>query len=134
MRWGLHAEINWRGFIDEAVVCLGRATSIVRPKIATRHLLPNVLVRDASGPGQMASGRYPRQREYPHPPPPSTINTRRTINRVVISHLFSIAVQCRLGTKAEPQGRNPRFPQIVMCKSCRRKGKKCCRRSDVLPL
>jgi hypothetical protein len=38
------------------------------------------------------SGRYARQREYPHPPPPSKNNTRRTINTVVISH-FSF-IQC----------------------------------------
>jgi hypothetical protein len=44
------------------------------------------------GPGHIASGRYARQREYPHPPPPSRNNTRSTINRVDISHLVSI--QC----------------------------------------
>jgi hypothetical protein len=44
---------------------------------------------------------YPRQREYPHPPPPSKNTTRRTINKVVISHLFAIPVQCRFGTKAD---------------------------------
>src|ERR1039457_568982 len=36
--------------------------------------------------------RYRRKREYPHPPPPSTNKTRRTTNRVIISHLSSI--QC----------------------------------------
>src|ERR1017187_9437888 len=40
----------------------------------------------------MASVRYLRKREYPHPPPPSRNNTRRTINRVDISYLLSI--QC----------------------------------------
>jgi hypothetical protein len=30
-------------------------------------------------------GRYLRQREYPQPPPPSTNNTTRTINRVLVS-------------------------------------------------
>jgi hypothetical protein len=43
----------------------------------------------------MVSECYPRQREYPHPPPPSKNNTRRIINMVVIFHLFS--VQCRAG-------------------------------------
>jgi len=38
---------------------------------------------------------YPRQREYPHPPPPSKNKTRRIINMVVISHLSSL--QCRAG-------------------------------------
>lgn len=33
----------------------------------------------------MASERYPRQREYPHPPPPSTNNTRTIINMVIMS-------------------------------------------------
>jgi hypothetical protein len=46
----------------------------------------------------MASVRYPRQREYPHPPPPSTNNTRRTINRVVI-YLFSIQRSADWGPK-----------------------------------
>ena len=71
------------------------------------------------GLGQLASRRYPRQREYPHPPPPSRNNTRRTINMVVISHLLSGPEQCRLGTKAEcvrTQGRNPRLPQVVRCR------------------
>jgi hypothetical protein len=49
----------------------------------------------------MARERYPRQREYPHPPPPSTNNTRTTINMVIMSSPFySILVQCRLETKA----------------------------------
>lgn len=40
----------------------------------------------------MASGRYPRLRESPHPPPPSRSNTTRIISTVVISifHLFAI--------------------------------------------
>jgi len=50
----------------------------------------------------MARLRYPRQREYPQPPPPSKNNTRITISMVVIVHLvFAHPVQCRLGTKAE---------------------------------
>ena len=56
--------------------------------------------RWGSRPGQLASGRYPRQREYPHPPPPSRNNTRRTINSVVISHLFSI--QCNADWRPKP--------------------------------
>jgi hypothetical protein len=51
------------------------------------------------GPGQLASRRYPRQREYPHPPPPSRNNTRRTINRVVISHLFPVQSSADWGPK-----------------------------------
>jgi len=39
---------------------------------------------------------YPRQREYPHPPPPSKNNTRRIINIVDIFYLFPIrGVQIR---------------------------------------
>src|ERR1039457_1148744 len=34
-----------------------------------------------------AAGRYPRQREYPHPPPPSKNNTNRTIKIVSMSYL-----------------------------------------------
>ena len=33
------------------------------------------------------AGCYPRQREYPQPPPPSKNNTKRTINRVSMFHL-----------------------------------------------
>ena len=36
--------------------------------------------------GKGPAGRYPRQREYPQPPPPSKNNTTRTIKRVSISH------------------------------------------------
>jgi hypothetical protein len=52
-------------------------------------LLDHISRIESLGPGQRASRCYPRQREYPHPPPPSRNNTRRTINMVVISHLFS---------------------------------------------
>src|ERR1700689_715178 len=60
----------------------------------------SALVRPCRRP-RMVSECYPRQREYPHPPPPSKNNTRRIINMVVISHLFSLSVPCRLRTKAE---------------------------------
>ncbi len=75
----------------------------------------------------MAAGRYPRLREYPHPPPPSRSNTTRIINTVVISISSPLLdpvrwpVLCRLGAKAEcagTRGRNPRFPQrcyVVLC-------------------
>ena len=36
--------------------------------------------------GKGPAGRYLRQREYPQPPPPSTSNTTRTINKVSMSH------------------------------------------------
>jgi hypothetical protein len=80
------------------------------------------------GPGQMASGRYPRQREYPHPPPPSRNRTRRTINMVDISHLILHSMHCSLGTNAEctpTDGGNPRRLQGTMCRCCRPRGKKC---------
>ena len=54
------------------------------------------------------------------PTPPSRNNTRGTINRVDISHLFFI--QCRLGTKAgwmRTPHRNPGFLPVGVCKSCR---------------
>ena len=44
----------------------------------------NTLLVSLRGPSEMASGNYPRQREYPHPPPPSRNNTRITINKVDI--------------------------------------------------
>jgi hypothetical protein len=36
--------------------------------------------------GKGRAGSYARQREYPQPPPPSRNNTKRTINKVVMSH------------------------------------------------
>jgi len=39
------------------------------------------------GEGQGPAGRYLRQRAYPQPPPPSKNTTRRTINKVSMSHL-----------------------------------------------
>ncbi len=39
----------------------------------------------------MARSRYPRQREYPQPPPPSKNSTTITINRVsIVSPLFGL--------------------------------------------
>jgi hypothetical protein len=74
----------------------------------------------------MAGGRYLRQREYPHPPPPSTNNSRRIINMVVMFHLFSVPMQCRLGTKAgrkRIQGRNPGSRKLLCASSAVRKAR-----------
>ena len=66
----------------------------------------------------MGIGRYLREREYPNPPPPSTNNTSRTINRVSTFHLFSISAM-HVGNQAEcmrTQSTPPKVPQVVMCK------------------
>jgi len=77
----------------------------------------------------MARLRYPRQREYPQPPPPSKNNTRITISMVVIVHLF-FAIQCNADwepklnvrtTRSKPEPR-----ASVMCRFCLPQGKKCC--------
>src|ERR1035441_7356320 len=48
---------------------------------------------------QCLASAYPRQREYPQPPPPSRNNTRIMINRVDMYYLASST--SRLGTKAK---------------------------------
>jgi hypothetical protein len=52
----------------------------------------------------MASEHYPRQREYPQPPPPSKNNTRRTINRVsIISPLFELSILNYVRARCVPE-------------------------------
>lgn len=77
----------------------------------------------------MARLRYPRQREYPQPPPPSKNNTRITISMVVIVHLF-FAVQCNADWEPKLNVRTTRSkPEplaSVRCRVCLLRGKKCC--------
>jgi hypothetical protein len=58
-------------------------------------------VKFACSPSKRYSGCYPRQREYPQPPPPSKNNTIRTITMVDIFYISFFHMQCRLLAKAD---------------------------------
>src|SRR5687768_11591796 len=57
-----------------------------RKKAAICHLEP---IREQAA-GKRPASRYLRQREYPQPPPPSTTNTTRTINKVSMSQYLLV--------------------------------------------
>ncbi len=64
--------------------CCGSVRDGSYPLVNCRPIQVNLDFR--SGPASVLSLPYLRQREYPQPPPPSTNNTRTTINRVSMPH------------------------------------------------